>query len=139
MMVETGAVSEIEARIARRLAIAFWKGERAERMEVALLAAAPLTTFDVRRFNAVRGAQAQISREISRCLKELRQLRKDTLMEGTDEPEAANNSDFCTNEYSPGTPEPNAPRETEPGSVTRNEPEDPPTPANHDAASQTAA
>ena len=41
MMVEIGAVSELEARIARRLAIAFWKGERAERMEVALLDAAP--------------------------------------------------------------------------------------------------
>ena len=60
MMVETGVVSELEARLARRLAIAFWKGERAERIEVALLNAAPktmngyrqeeadpLTTFDV--------------------------------------------------------------------------------------------
>ena len=78
-------------RIARRLAIAFWKGERAERIEVALFDAAPstrqngyrqeeadsLTTFDLRRFNAVRGYQAQQGREISRCLKELRQLRKD--------------------------------------------------------------
>jgi hypothetical protein len=76
---EVGAVSEIEARLARRLAIAFWKGERAERIEVALFDAAPrirppehghqwaeadpLTTFDVRRFNAVRGRQAQIGRE----------------------------------------------------------------------------
>ena len=34
-------MSEIEARIARRLAIAFWKGERAERIEVALFDAAP--------------------------------------------------------------------------------------------------
>src|SRR3954465_11802871 len=30
---ETGAASEIEARLARRLAIASWKGERAERVE----------------------------------------------------------------------------------------------------------
>ena len=81
-------MSEIEARIARRLAIAFWKGERAERIEVALFDAAPklrppqagyqweqadpLTTFDLKRFNAVRGYQAQQGREISRCLKELR-------------------------------------------------------------------
>jgi hypothetical protein len=41
MLVETGATSEIEARIARRLAIAFWKGERSERMEAVLLNAAP--------------------------------------------------------------------------------------------------
>ena len=67
---EVGAATEIEARLARRLAIAFWKGERAERIEVALFDAAPrirpphggfkweeadpLTTFDVRRFNAIR-------------------------------------------------------------------------------------
>ncbi len=77
--------------IARRLAIAFWKGERAEKIETALFDAAPstrqngyrqeeadpLTTFDLKRFNAVRGYQAQQGREISRCLKELRQLRKD--------------------------------------------------------------
>ncbi|MFZ1429667.1 MAG: hypothetical protein WAS21_23225, partial [Geminicoccaceae bacterium] len=91
LMGEVGPESEIEARLARRLAIAFWKGERAERIEVALFAAAPkvrppahgfqwekadpLTTFDVRRFNAVRGQQAQLGREIRSCLKELRQLR----------------------------------------------------------------
>ena len=104
LMAEVAPMSEIEARIARRLAIAFWKGERAERIEVARFDAAPktrpkgngfyseeadpLTTFDLKRFNAVRGYQAQQSREISRCLKELRQLRKDALAEGTDEPEA---------------------------------------------------
>src|SRR3954464_4751798 len=38
---ETGASSEIEARLARRLAIALWKGERAERIETALFDAAP--------------------------------------------------------------------------------------------------
>ena len=94
LMAEVAPMSEIEARIARRLAIAFWKGERAERIEVALFDAAPklrppqagyqweqadpLTTFDLKRFNAVRGYQAQQGREISRCLKELRQLRRRT-------------------------------------------------------------
>jgi hypothetical protein len=120
---ETGAATEVEARLARRLAIAFWKGERAERMEVALLDAAPkvrpptrggtweqadpLTTFDVKRFNAVRGHQAAQGREISRCLKELRQLRKDVAAPAGDthEPEAG----------------------------LRNEPDGPPPPANDDA------
>src|SRR4051794_5374160 len=99
---ETGAVTEIELRLARRLAIALWKGERAERIETALFDAAPklrppqtgfqweeadpLTTFDLKRFNAVRGYQAQQGREISRCLKELRQLRKEALAAGTDDP-----------------------------------------------------
>ncbi len=41
MIAETGAVGELAARLARRLAIAFWKGERAERIEVALFDAAP--------------------------------------------------------------------------------------------------
>ena len=100
---ETGATSEIEHRLARRLAIAFWKSERADKVETALFDAAPrirpphggfkweeadpLTTFDVRRFNAVRGYHAQQGREISRCLKELRLLRKEALAR-TDEPEA---------------------------------------------------
>ena len=95
LMAEVAPMSEIEARIARRLAIAFWKGERAERIEVALFDAAPklrppqagfqweqadpLTTFDLKRFNAVRGYQAQQGREISRCLKELRSLRREEL------------------------------------------------------------
>ena len=122
LMAEVEPMSEIEARIARRLAIAFWKGERAERIEVALFDAAPklrppqagyqweqadpLTTFDLKRFNAVRGYQAQQGREISRCLKELRQLRKEGLAECAGEPE--------------GMPE--------------NEPESPQPPANDDAA-----
>jgi hypothetical protein len=85
------------------MAVAFWKGERAERIEVALFDAAPrvrppvrggtweeadpLTTFDLKRFKAVRGYQAQQRRELSRCLKELRQLRRDALAGCTDEPE----------------------------------------------------
>ena len=128
---EVGATSEIEARLARRLAIAFWKGERAERIEVALFDAAPkirpptngyqweqadpLTTFDVRRFNAIRGAQAQIGREIRNCLSELRALRKEALA---------------------GTGEPGEWEENEPGTDLRNEPERP-APANDDAALST--
>ena len=77
----------------KRMTIAFWKSERAERIEVALFDAAPklrppqagfqweqadpLTTFDLKRFNAVRGYQAQQGRELSRCLKELRLLRRE--------------------------------------------------------------
>ena len=67
----------------------------------------PLTTFDVRRFNAIRGQQAQIGREIRNCLAELRALRKDALA--------------CTDE---------------PGECVENEPESPP-PANDDAALST--
>lgn len=101
---ELGADSELEARLVRRMAVAFWKAERAERMEVALVARAPvrrfdewrrdfveidpLATLDVQRFNAARAYQAQQGRELSRCLRELRALRKDDrLVESTDEPE----------------------------------------------------
>ena len=121
LMAEVAPMSEIEARIARRLAIAFWKGERAERIEVALFDAAPklrppqagyqweqadpLTTFDLKRFNAVRGYQAQQGREISRCLKELRSLRREELA--------------CTDE---------------PENVQENKPESPTAPANDDAS-----
>jgi hypothetical protein len=121
LMAECAPESEIEARLVRRMAIAFWKGERAERIEVALFDAAPrlrppqhgfeweeadpLTTFDLKRFNAVRGYQAQRGRELSRCLKELRQLRREPLAECTDE------SEICA----------------------RNEPGSPPEPANDDA------
>ena len=103
LMAECGPETEIEARLVKRLAIAFWKSERAERIEVALFDAAPklrppqagfaweeadpLTTFDLKRFNAVRGYQAQQGRELSRCLKELRQLRREPLAECTSEPE----------------------------------------------------
>ncbi|MFL5336911.1 MAG: hypothetical protein ACJ8H8_27970, partial [Geminicoccaceae bacterium] len=79
---ETGAAAGIEHRLAHRLSIALWKGERAEPIEVPLFDAAPkvrppqagfqweeadpLTTFDLKRFNAVRSYQAQQGREISR-------------------------------------------------------------------------
>ncbi len=38
---EYASESEIEARLVKRMAIAFWKSERAERIEVALFDAAP--------------------------------------------------------------------------------------------------
>ena len=131
-------MSEIEARIARRLAIAFWKGERAERIEVALFDAAPklrppqagyqweqadpLTTFDLKRFNAVRGYQAQQGREISRCLKELRQLRKDALAEGTDEPEEMPENEPGSPSRPPMTTHPSRPKRpcwTAPGTLAK--------------------
>ena len=121
LIAEVEPESEIEARLVKRMAIAFWKSERAERMEVALFDAAPklrppqagfeweeadpLTTFDLKRFNAVRGYQAQQGRELSRCLKELRLLRREPLAECTFEPE----------------------------STSRNEPDQPAPPANDDA------
>ena len=80
-MAEVEPETEIEARLAKRMAIAFWKSERAEQIEVALFDAAPklrppqagfewenadpLTTFDLKRFDAVRGYQAQQGRELS--------------------------------------------------------------------------
>jgi hypothetical protein len=111
---ELGAAGELETLLVRRLAVAFWKAERAERMETALVADAPgrrwddrrrerveidpLTTIDLQRFHAARGYQAQQGREISRCLRELRALRRDdTLVEATDEPGPAL-------ENEPGTP-----------------------------------
>jgi hypothetical protein len=112
---EIGAEGELEARLVRRLAVAFWKGERAERMEVALLDGAPdvkpparggtweeadaAETFEVRRFNAIRGHQAAQGREISRCLRELRLLRREPLLAMEDEPEVAMQNE-------PGSPAP---------------------------------
>ncbi|HEX6011686.1 MAG TPA: hypothetical protein VFY87_07770 [Geminicoccaceae bacterium] len=111
LLAEIGPECELEARLVRRLAVAFWKGERAERVEVALLDGAPgikpptrggtweeaeaAETFDVRRFNAVRGHQAARGREISRCLKELRLLRREPLMAEQDEPEPRPRNEPC--------------------------------------------
>ncbi len=126
LMAEVEPESEIEARLVKRMAIAFWKSERAERIEVALFDAAPklrppqagfeweqadpLTTFDLKRFNAVRGYQAQQGRELSRCLKELRLLRRESLTDCMGEPER----------------------------MSQKEPERPPEPANDDASLQHA-
>jgi hypothetical protein len=79
-----------EAQLVHRLAIAFWKQARADRLEQKLFASTdaprfvtagsvepgdPEVFFDIRRFNAIRGYQAQLGREISRCLAELRRLK----------------------------------------------------------------
>jgi hypothetical protein len=129
---EIGPTSAVEARLVQRLAAAFWKGERAERLEVALFDAAPrkrppevggrwveadpLATFDLARFNAIRAYQAQLGREVSRCLRELRLLRREPLTAEEDEHEGA---PACTE------PEPR----NEPGKPVaaemRNEPEAP--------------
>jgi hypothetical protein len=122
-----GVESVLEARLVRRIALAFWKGERAERLEVALFDAAPrkrppevggrwvdadpLATFDVQRFNTIRLYQAQQGRELSRCLRELRQLRRDPLAEEANESRAAE---------AESQNEPKAPAEAR----TRNEPDE---------------
>ena len=145
-----GATTEIQARLARRLAIAFWKGERAERIEVALFDAVPkirppahgfqwkqadpLTSFDVRRFNAIRGQQAQIGREIRNCLAELRALLKAAQARTGEPEECESEKQICTNDLSPPcTSEPNARLQNEPKGHARNKPGSP-APANDDAA-----
>jgi hypothetical protein len=149
LMDEIGPTSEVEGRIVQRLAAAFWKGERAERLEAALFAAAPtmrppllggtweeadpLATFDLARFNAIRLYQAQQGREVSRCLKELRQLRREPLATEADEPEPAPVQPEPQNEPEapaeppplaaqaplPPSPSPLAPLQNEPGKPAR--------------------
>ena len=97
----------------------------------------PLTTFDVRRFNAVRGQQAQLGREIRHCLAELRQLRKDALAR-TDEPEERAPERAKLHERFMRTARPNPARRRETNlRPARNEPES--LPANDDAAPPGAA
>ena len=139
---EIAPAGEVEARLVQRLAAAFWKGKRAERMEVALLDAAPrfrpptvggrweeadpLATFDLARFNAIRLYQAQQGRELSRCLRELRelrQLRREPLAAAADEdehapagaePETKNEPDAPAAAPPPASPPPPAETENEP-------------------------
>jgi hypothetical protein len=73
--------STTEAFLVHRLAVTFWKQARADRLEAKLFASTdpprfitsegiepgdPEAFFDLRRFNAIRGYQAQLSREVSR-------------------------------------------------------------------------
>jgi hypothetical protein len=82
--------SPTEIQLVHRLAVTFWKQARADRLEAKLLANTDpprfITSegiepgdseafFDLRRFNAIRGYQAQLSHEVSRCLAELRRLK----------------------------------------------------------------
>ena len=111
LLAECAPDNEIEARLVKRMAIAFWKSERAERIEVALFDAAPklrppqagfaweqadpLTTFDLKRFNAVRGYQAQQGRELSRCLKELRSCAASRSRRARANPSARHRTNPC--------------------------------------------
>jgi hypothetical protein len=94
--------SATETQLVHRLAVTFWKQARADRLEAKLLANTdpprfitsegiepgdPEAFFDLRRFNAIRGYQAQLSREVSRCLSELRRLKAGRV--GEAEPAAA--------------------------------------------------
>ena len=64
--------------------------EKHDRYGIKLVPVDPLATFDLRRFDAVRRCQAQQGRELSRCLRELRALRREPLAEAPDEPERPN-------------------------------------------------
>ncbi len=81
--------STTEAFLVHRLAVTFWKQCRADRLEAKLFANTDPphfntgegiepgdaeAFFDLRRFNVIRGYQARLSREVSRCLGELRRL-----------------------------------------------------------------
>ena len=115
----------------RRCAIAFWRIAHFDtapkiRPPVQRLQrerADPLTTFDVRPFNVVRGQQAQIGREIRSCLADLPALRKDVLAR-TFEPGDKEGA-FYTNDCPPRTSEPGDGVQKEPETAVRNEPKDP--------------
>src|SRR5215217_6372794 len=86
--------TELEAQLVRRLAATLWKQERADRLETEILAdqpkhdlayaadhhtlvVNPAATIQLARFNALRAYQAQLGREASRLLRELRLLRQE--------------------------------------------------------------
>jgi hypothetical protein len=100
----------VASQLVDRLAITFWKQSRADRLEQKLftntdpprfITAAgsepgdPEAFFDVKRFNAIRGYQAQLSREVVRLLKELRLLRHvgAAQIEPEQKPSAANRNE----------------------------------------------
>jgi hypothetical protein len=95
----------LEAQLVRRLAATLWKQERADRLETEILAdrpkhdlayaadhhtlvVNPAATIHPARFNALRAYQAQLGREASRLLRELRLLRKEAIAENEPEPTA---------------------------------------------------
>ena len=137
---ELAPVSELEAQLVRRLAATLWKQDRADRLETEILGSQPkhdvcyaadyhtlvvnpAATMQLARFNALRAYQAQLGREASRILRELRQLRKEPLAVTTDELE---------NEPEPLPEAQPAPTPTEPATepadeaLLQNEPEPPP-------------
>jgi hypothetical protein len=97
--------TELEAQLVRRLAATLWKQERADRLETDILAdqpkhdlayaadhhtlvVNPAATIQLARFNALRAYQAQLGREASRLLRELRLLRQEAIAENEPEPMA---------------------------------------------------
>jgi hypothetical protein len=95
----------------------------------------PLTTFDVKRFNAIRGQQAQLGREIRSCLKELRQLKKDARAACTDEPDTAlRNEPGHPPTANDDVPIPRYPGGFDLDDTPRNEPGNPPLPPDAGAA-----
>jgi hypothetical protein len=122
-----------EASLVHRLAVTFWKQARADRLEAKLFANTapprfitsegiepgdPEAFFDLKRFNAIRGYQAQLSREVSRCLGELRRLK-------------ATRSTVPANDNAEKEPEPALSQAARsPNAALRNEPEEsrPPAP-----------
>jgi hypothetical protein len=89
-----------------------------------------LATFDLARFNAIRAYQAQQGRELSRCLRELRLLRREPLMAEVDEHEGLPTSTEPETRNEPGepaaappaTPQAAAPVSPSPPAETENEP-----------------
>jgi hypothetical protein len=126
--------TELEAQLVRRLAATLWKQERADRLETDILAdqpkhdlayaadhhtlvVNPAATIQLARFNALRAYQAQLGREASRLLRELRLLRQEALATvAAAEPE---------NEPEPVAVEPPSLPEPAIEAVVENEPEPP--------------
>ena len=115
---ETGASTEIEARLARRLAIALWKSERAEKIETALFDAAPKIARRAR-LPVGRGRPAD-------------HLRRQTLQCHPRLPGAAGQGDQPLPEGAAAVAQGGA-RASEPEDAAENKPKSPPAPANDDA------
>jgi hypothetical protein len=129
--------TELEGQLVRRLAAALWKQARADRLEAKLFAWTDTpkvfhagkylpvdaeANFDIARFLALERYQAQLGREVSRCLRELRLLRQEPLADVPNEPGPVPAADPA--------PEPASEPARPVGSAEpRNEPERGPSPA----------
>lgn len=122
---ELEPASALEAQLVRRLAATLWKQDRADRLETEVLAdrpqhdlayaadhhtlvVNPAATIQLARFNALRAYQAQLGREVSRILRELRLLRKEPIPENEPEPAAAEPVAVASREPCASEPEPPA-------------------------------
>jgi hypothetical protein len=141
LVAETEPGTELEAQLVRRLASALWRQHRADRLEAKLFAWTDTpkvfhagkylpvdaeANFDLARFAAVQRYQAQLGREVSRCLRELRLLKAEplaTIAPARNEPEPANANHPTA--ARPNEPEPPPAEEvsTRPAAKRRNEPE----------------